>query len=299
MHLAWHNTPNLHMYTELQEPTSTPHSTICLQFIALHTARSISRSMGVIHPQGMCTHLSKNTQAYEDELLVQAAILYCKFIKLRTYKQWQWEIRTWHSCMLISHAQRTHCHTIDASPTHTYKVCTQLHTSVPFDEPRLIHINYWPTKSMSRSGAEASFSCYWEKTSAAERFRWSTNAHCTYVLTYVRLYFAIFSRHLPYIFEYVRTCIPLPSSPELLLCSPAFHGHTGHRSHRAVSGWAWTPPSGLWSRARVWPGQAWSDQLHVREWHVRTYVHMYMKLGWMERAGQCDYSVCELAMLIN
>ena len=184
MHLARHNTPNIHMYTNLHEPTSTSHSTICLQFIALHTARLISKPMGVIHPQGMCTHLSKNTQAYEDELLVQAAILYCKFIKLRTYKQWQWEIRTWHSCMLISHAQRTHGHTIDASPTHTYKVCTQLHASVPFDEPRLIHINYWPTMSMSRSGAEAFFSCYWEKTSAAERFRWSTNAHCTYLRMY-------------------------------------------------------------------------------------------------------------------
>ena len=80
--------------------------------------------------------------------------------------------------------------------------------------------------------------------------------------------------------------IPLPSSPELLQCSPAYRVHTGHRSHKGVSGWAWIPPSGWWNTARVLPNQAWSGQLHVRGT-----IH---EIGMNGACRQCNYSVCEM-----
>ena len=85
---------------------------------------------------------------------------------------------------------------------------------------------------------------------------------CTHIL-------CDFRNAFPFIHKYA----PLLSSPELLQCSPAFRGHTGYRSHKGASGWAWTPPSGWWSRARVWPGPAWSSQLHARgDTHVRWWM---------------------------
>ena len=59
-------------------------------YTAVHWSQHMLRS----------AHLSQHTQAYEDELLVQAAILHCKLIKLQE-RQWD----SWHTCMVSSHAQ--------------------------------------------------------------------------------------------------------------------------------------------------------------------------------------------------